>query len=250
MNNIEVKDLNFAYENSLHKHSDTHHLVLKNINLNLKGSQSVGIIGANGVGKSTLLKLLVGLELNYQGSILINNTPANKKNLSKIREKTAYIFQDSDNHLFMPTVYEDVAFAPRNYGYSKEEIEKRVNTALETVQISHLRDAQIYRLSGGQKKMACIAGVLAMQPDCILADEPSVGLDPQNRRRLISVFNQLNILKLIASNDLDLIYDCCERTVLLAKGKIIADANSKEILKDKKLLEANGLELPLSLSRI
>lgn len=237
---IEVKNVNFKYSSS---NKDT----LSNIDLKINKDESVGIIGANGAGKSTILKLLVGLELQFQGEILINDLKVEKKNLSEIRRKIGYVFQDSEAQLFMPTIYEDVAFAPKNYGYSEEKVHERTIKALESVGITDLKDRQIYRLSGGQKKLASIATVLSMNPEILIFDEPTVTLDPKNRRRFIEILNSLKTTKIVTSHDLDLIYDTCDRTILVAEGKIVKDGRTKEILKNKELLENNGLELPLSL---
>lgn len=146
----------------------------------------------------------------------------------------------------MPTVYEDVSFAPRNYGYSKEEIKSKTLGALEKVGIENLQDRPIYSLSGGQKKLASIATVLSMNPDILIFDEPTIALDPKNRRKFINILKELNTTKIITSHDLDLIYDTCTRTILIDDGKIIADGNIKEILTNKQLLEEHNLELPLS----
>ena len=237
---IDVKDLSFAYESGIP--------VLQDISFHVGENESVGLIGANGVGKSTLLKLLVGLDLRFDGSIRVSEVPLEKKTLPKIREKIGYVFQDADAQLFMTTVGEDVAFAPRNYGLPEEEVEKRVTAALERVHISHLRDKAVYKLSGGEKKLASIATILSMTPDIILMDEPSVALDPRNRRNLIHVVNEFDHLKIIASHDLDFIWDTCGRVILMNGGRIIRDGKAEEILRDKELLEENGLELPLSLS--
>lgn len=236
---IELKNVSFSYISDIE--------VLSNINLNINKNESIGIIGANGVGKSTLLKLLVGLELGYTGEILIDDVKVEKKKLSEIRQKIGYVFQDSDSQLFMPTIYEDVAFAPKNYGFSEEEVQNRTIEALKNVGIEDLKDKPIYHLSGGQKKLASIATVLSMKPDILIFDEPTIALDPRNRRRFIEVLNSLSGTKVVASHDLDLIYDTCEKTILISDGKIIKNGLTKEILNDKELLENNGLELPLSL---
>ena len=171
------------------------------------------------------------------------------KTLPLIREKIGYVFQDSDSQLFMSTAYEDIAFAPRNYGLPEAEVERRVNYALKQVGITHLRDKQIFKMSGGEKKLVSLATILSMTPDIILLDEPSIALDPRNRRQLINLLNSFEHLKIIATHDLDLVLDTCQRTILLADGRIVADGPSMEILMNKKLLEDNGLELPLSLGR-
>ena len=237
---IDVEGLSFSYEGGVP--------VLQDIGFHVGENEAVGLIGANGVGKSTLLKLLVGLDLGFTGSIRVSEVPLEKRPLSKIREKIGYVFQDADAQLFMTTVGEDVAFAPRNYGLPEDEVEKRVTAALEKVHIPHLRDKAVYKLSGGEKKLASIATILSMTPDIILMDEPSVALDPRNRRNLIHVVNEFDHLKIIASHDLDFIWDTCGRVILMNGGRIIRDGKAEEILSDKELLEENGLELPLSLS--
>lgn len=236
-NIISVSDLSFGY--------DSKRKVLKNINFQLKKGESVGLVGANGVGKSTLLRILVGLNTGFQGDVMVNNIPLEKKNLKTIRKNVGYVFQDADSQLFMSTVFDDVAFAPRNYGMSEAEVNEKTMEALKVVHIEQLKDKQIYKLSGGEKKLASIATILSTEPDVILMDEPSVALDPKNRRNLINILNQLNQAKIIASHDLNMIMDTCERTILLSDGKVIKDGNTKEILLDKELMEESGLELPL-----
>ena len=145
----------------------------------------------------------------------------------------------------MSTVFYDVSFATRNYGMSEAEVNEKTMEALKVVHIEQLKDKQIYKLSGGEKKLASIATILSTEPDVILMDEPSVALDPKNRRNLINILNRLNQAKIIASHDLNMIMDTCERTILLSDGKIIKDGNTKEILLDKELMEESGLELPL-----
>ncbi len=229
---------------------DTSCPVLKNITFTAHEHDAVGLIGANGAGKSTLLKLLVGLNLNYEGSIRIEDIPVERNTLPVIREKIGYVFQDSDSQLFLSTVKEDIAFAPRNYGLSEDEVNHRVEHALASIHIEHLRDRQIYKLSGGEKKMVSIATILSMIPDIILMDEPSIALDPKNRRRLIHILNQFEHLKIIASHDLDMILETCSRVILLSDGEIIRDGNTMDILSDKELLEAHGLELPLCMQDV
>lgn len=236
---IEVENVSFSYGKG--------RKILDNISFLAQEKDSIGIIGANGVGKSTLLKILVGLNPGFTGSVRVEEIPLAKSTLTRIREKIGYVFQDSDSQLFMTNVYQDVAFAPRNYGLPEEEVRHRVDAALEQVHITHLKDRPIYQLSGGEKKLVSIATILSMMPDIILMDEPSVALDPKNRRNLIHVLNEFEHLKIIASHDLDFIWDTCGRTLLMAEGRIVADGPTEEILKDGELLERYGLELPLSL---
>lgn len=239
---IEIEDLRFCY------HADRY--VLDGISLAVAPGESVGVIGANGVGKSTFLKILAGLLPEYEGSIRIADHLLEKKNYGEIRRRLGYVFQDSDSQLFMSTVYEDVAFAPRNYGKSEEETRELVMKALGQVHMDGRKDRQIYRLSGGEKKLVSIATVLAMGSKLMLLDEPSVALDPRNRRNLIRILNELPQAKIIASHDLDFVYDTCKRVVLLSEGRIAADGRGEDILADRMLLEKHGLELPLSFSRI
>lgn len=238
---MEVDHVTFAYESGKK--------VLNDISFQAKEQDAIGIVGANGVGKSTLLKLLVGLDLNYEGSIRIEDIPVQKETLPKIREKIGYVFQDSDSQLFMSTAYEDIAFAPRNYGLPQEEVTRRVCHALEMTGISHLKDKQIYKMSGGEKKLVSIATILSMTPDIIIMDEPTIALDPRNRRNLIHILNSFAHLKIIASHDMDMILDTCNRTILMAEGKIICDGATEEILSDQTLLERCGLELPLCMQK-
>ena len=237
---IDIQNLSFGYE--------ANHPILQHLSLHAGEHESIGIIGANGVGKSTLLKLLVGLELDFTGHIRVEEIPVEAKTLPLLREKIGYVFQDSESQLFMSTAYEDIAFAPRNYGLPEAEVERRVTYALKQVGIPHLRNKQIFKMSGGEK-LVSLATILSMTPDIILLDEPSIALDPRNRRQLINLLNSFEHLKIIATHDLDLVLDTCQRTIILADGRIVADGPSMELLTNQKLLEDNGLELPLSLSR-
>ena len=237
MISIHVKDVSFSYEQGTE--------ILKHLSFDVCKRESVGLIGANGAGKSTLLKLLVGLNPVDSGTIQIGEYPMKKQYLPQIRAELGYVFQDSDSQLFMSTVYEDIAFAPRNYGLSPEETDQRVNQALELTGIGHLRDRQIHRLSGGEKKLVSIATILSMMPEVLLMDEPSIALDPRNRRNLIHILNTLDLPKIIASHDLDMILETCSRTILLSDGEIVCDGPTEEILRNRELLETNGLELPL-----
>lgn len=238
---IDVERVSFGYEKGSN--------ILSQISLHAAESDSIGLIGANGVGKSTFLKLLVGLYLDFEGSIRVEEIPVEKGTLSQIRSKIGYVFQDSDSQLFMNTAYEDIAFAPRNYGLPESEVQRRVQQALHMTGIEHLKEKQIYKMSGGEKKLVSIATILSMTPDIILMDEPSIALDPRNRRNLIHLLNSFDHLKMIASHDLDLILDTCERTIIMSEGRIVCDGKTTEILTDQKLLKDNGLELPLCLQK-
>ena len=237
---IEMKHVSFRYEAGKE--------ILDDISFRLEAGESVGLIGANGAGKSTIMKLLSGI-LFGNGEILIAGTLINPKNLYEIRRKLGYVLQDSDDQMFMPTVYEDMIFAPRNYGLSKEETEERIDAVLEKLDLKELKHSRNHKISGGEKRMAAIATILAMDPEVILMDEPTASLDPYNRRLVINAINSLSQTKLITSHDLDMILDTCGRVILLDQGKIIADGKTEEILRDQKLLEAHRMELPLSFTR-
>ena len=220
--------------------------MVENLSFTIENGESVGLIGANGAGKSTIMKLLLGL-LSGQGLILVDGLTVNKQNLPTIRQKIGFVLQDSDNQMFMPTVYEDMIFGPRNYGLSKEETERRVDAVLNQLGLSALKHRYNHKISGGEKRMAAIATILTMEPETILMDEPSTALDPVNRRTVINTINTLPQTKLIASHDLDMILDTCQRVILLSHGKIAADGPAERILRDRALLEANRMELPFCL---
>ena len=246
MNALEIENVSHTYDDERGKPA---HLVLDHISFVVAENENVGLVGANGVGKSTLLKVICGLLPLQDGHITVTHLPLNKQNLRKIRQQLGYVFQDSDSQLFMSTIFEDVAFAPRNYGYNRDETQKMTMDALRQVGLEDSCDKQVYKLSGGEKKLASIATVLAMQSKLMLLDEPTVGLDPRNRRRLIQVLNNLTCAKLIASHDLDFVYDTCQRVILLADRGIAAIGSAEEVLRNQTLLERHGLELPLSFSR-
>lgn len=235
---IEFRKVSFSY--------DGERPVVENLSFTIEKGESVGLIGANGAGKSTLMKLLLGL-LSSTGEILVDGLPVTKKTLPSIRQKLGFVLQDSDNQMFMPTVYEDMIFGPRNYGLSKDEAERRVDEVLSQLNLTSLKHRHNHKLSGGEKRMAAIATILAMQPEAILMDEPSTALDPVNRRTVIRTVNALPQTKLIASHDLDMILDTCDRVILLANGKIAADGKADVLLRDQALLEANRMELPFCL---
>lgn len=220
--------------------------VVDDLCFTIEKGEAVGLIGANGAGKSTVMKLLLGL-LTGKGQIDVDGLPMCRQNLSEIRRKIGFVLQDSDNQMFMPTVYEDMIFGPRNYGLGKEETERRVDEVLNLLGLQDLKYRPNHKISGGEKRMAAIATILAMEPETILMDEPSTALDPVNRRTIIRTINRLPQTRLIASHDLDMILDTCQRVILLSHGRIVADGDADRILRDRQLLEANRMELPLCL---
>ncbi|MEW6622951.1 MAG: ABC transporter ATP-binding protein [Bacillota bacterium] len=236
---IEIKNLKYKYPDG--------HQALKGVNLRILHGESVGIVGANGAGKSTLLMHLVGVLFPSEGEIRIGDVPVIKRTLPMIRQRVGMVFQDPDDQLFMTTVYDDVAFGPRNYKLPETEVDKLVKYALETVGILHLMNRPPYKLSGGEKRAAAIAAVLAMKPDILVMDEPTSALDPKSRRRLIELLRSFSHTKIIAAHDLDMVLDLCERTIVIKDGEVMADGPTLEIFKDEEMLDNCGLEKPLTM---
>ncbi|KYZ78120.1 cobalt ABC transporter ATP-binding protein [Anaerosporomusa subterranea] len=220
---------------------------LRGISLRITHGESVAIVGANGAGKSTLLSLLAGVTLPTRGTVRIGDYPVNRQTIAQIRRCVGMVFQNPDDQLFMPTVYDDVAFGPLNLGFPSSEVDTRVANALATVGAADLAERPPYKLSGGQKRAVAIATVLSMIPDILVMDEPSAGLDPRARRKLIELLASFSHTKIVATHDLDLALDVCERTILLSEGKVVADGLTQVLFKDQGLLEQYGLELPLRL---
>ena len=221
--------------------------VLQDVSFHVAPGSKTGLIGANGAGKSTLLKLLCGLEQG-SGEITVGGLAVTPDNLSAVRQKIGFVMQNSDQQMFMPTVYEDMLFAPLNYGISREDADRRINEVLQQLQITELKRRHNHRLSGGEKRMAAIGVILVNNPEVILMDEPTSALDPANRHMIIKTIRELPQTCLITSHDLDMILDTCERAILLHDGRVRAAGPAGEILRDRPLLEACHLELPLSLS--
>lgn len=236
---IEFQHVSFSYEKN--------RPVLSDLSFQIEKGETVGLIGANGAGKSTVMKLLLGLQQG-EGSITVDGIAVNKASLGAVRRRMGFVLQNSDNQMFMPTVYEDMIFAPLNYGLSREEAERRVDTVLKELGLEDLKHRYNHKISGGEKRMAAIATILAMEPDIILMDEPTAALDPYNRRIVINTIHSLPQTKLITSHDLDMILDTCSRVILLSGGRIVADGPTDTILRDKALLEAHRMELPFCLS--
>ena len=204
------------------------------------------MIGANGAGKSTLLKLFVGLLMPQSGRVEVSGLVVERRNFTAVRRAAGYVFQDAESQLFLSNVGEDVAFGPMNEGADGAEVARRVEEALAAVGMSAYAGVHVYRLSGGQKRLASIATVLAMRPDSLLLDEPTLALDPRNRRAVIKALTDLPCAKLIATHDLDFVLDACSRVLLMDGGTIVADGTPADVLHDRDLLESHGLELPLS----
>lgn len=242
-NPVFIKNLSYRYPDG--------NLALDQINISIKANERVALIGANGSGKSTLQFHLNGIFLPQSGEITVGEWEINNENLVHIRNFVGLVFQNPDNQLFMPTVWEDVAFGPMNKGIKGHELKLKVLEAMEAVSI----DPEIYadrnpdNLSGGEKKRVAIAGVLAMEPQVLVLDEPSAQLDPRSRRQLIKLLHKLSLTILVATHDLDLAWELCDRTIILNKGKVVYDGKTDKIMSDHTFLEKHALEAPLSFSR-
>ena len=236
---IEVDDLHYTYPDG--------NQVLKGISFRVTHGEKVALVGANGAGKSTLLLQFNGCLLPESGRVRIGDMPVTKKTLKHVRRTVGLIFQDPDDQLFMPLVYDDVAFGPLNLGLSPEEVDRQVMQALAAVGAVHLKDRPPYHLSGGEKRAVAIAAVLSLTPAILVMDEPSSNLDPKTRRQLIELLKTFEHSLIIATHDLDLVLDHCPRTIVLQEGRIAADGPTGEIMADEGLLSACNLEKPLRL---
>jgi cobalt/nickel transport system ATP-binding protein len=236
---VEANQLAFAYPDGTH--------ALKGVSFRIPHGESVALVGANGAGKSTLLMHLNGTLLPGSGTVRIGDDWVNRDTLASVRRTVGMVFQDPDDMLFMPTVGDDVAFGPLNLGHPPAEVEVIVTEALATVGASHVRQRPPYRLSGGEKRAVAIAAVLAMSPDILVMDEPSANLGPKARRRLIEMLDSFGHTKIIATHDLDMALDLCNRTIVLHDGVVMADGLTAEIFQNAALLEAAHLEKPLRL---
>ena len=219
---------------------------LNGFNLEAPVKSRTALIGANGAGKSTLFLALTGIIDKSEGIVIIDNITLEKRALAQIRQKTGLIFQNPDDQLFMPTVQEDVAFGPRNLRLAEDSVEGLVNDSLARLDITRLKNRFTHRLSGGEKRLVALAGVLAMSPTVMLMDEPSSFLDPGARRNLINILNQLDQTIIIATHDLDFALLTCNTVVLLKEGRVFTEGKAREVLLNEKTLKKCGLELPLS----
>ena len=234
---LEVRGLKYSYPD---KPS-----VLQNVNLTVQPHERVGLIGPNGAGKTTLFMSLVGIQKPEAGQISLFGQLLKHRDF---RPEIGLVFQKSDDQLFSPSVRDDVAFGPENLGLSPEEIDQRVEEALTTTGVARLADRPPHHLSGGEKRMVSIAGVMAMRPRLVIYDEPSANLDIRSRRRLIEFLQQTDHAFIIASHDLEFLLEVCERIILLDEGQIIADGTPSQVMSNTELMLAHSLERPHSLT--
>jgi len=235
-NILAVRDLHFSYHD--------HHAALRGVSFTLCEGDKVALVGPNGAGKSTLMLHLNGILNGNQGEVVIGDSRITRDNLPAIRAMVGLVFQNPDDQLFSPTVFEDVAFGPLHMGLPRDEVMARVESALNAVRMANYRDRLSHHLSVGEKKRIAIATVLSMNPQILVLDEPSAGLDPRARRTLINLLRELPITMLVSTHDMKLVEELFPRTIVMDEGLVVADGMTKEILADEKLLNEHGLEKP------
>ncbi len=230
---VRIEHLYFAYPDG--------HVALQDIDLCVGPGERLAIVGPNGAGKSTLMLHLNGI-LQGQGAVYVGQLEVAERNLRKVRAAVGIVFQNPDDQLFSPTVFEDVAYGPIYMGMDEGEVRQRAMQALKQMHVEKYAPRVSHHLSLGEKKRIAIATVLAMAPRVLVLDEPSAGLDPRSRRTLIELLDQLPQTMLISTHDLRLVGELCPRTVVLDEGRIVADGPTSKLLGDQVLLEAHGLE--------
>lgn len=233
---IEIKNLSYAYPDG--------HRALQEVSLHIQPGEKVALVGPNGAGKSTLLLHLNGI-LQGQGSLQVCGLEVKEPNLGKIRAMVGLVFQSPEDQLFSPTVYDDVAFGPLYQGLSPEEVQRRVDESLAAVHMSAYVNRVSHHLSLGEKKRIAIATVLSMQPEVLVLDEPTAGLDPRARRSLINLLGELPLTMLASTHDMLLVGELFPRMVIMDEGRIVADGETQTLMNNKDLLEAHGLEKPV-----
>ncbi len=233
---LEVSSLTYAYPDGT--------FALRDVSFSVTAGERVAILGANGAGKTTLVLHLNGILTAGHGTVAVGGLPVEKANLREIRRRVGIVFQDPDDQLFMPTVAEDVAFGPANFGVTGEALQERVRTALHRVGMAEHGDRSPLHLSGGQRRRVSLATVLACEPEILVLDEPSSNLDPVARRELAEVLLGLDATMLMVTHDLPYALQLCPRSIVLDDGEVVADGPTRELLTDPDLLRRHRLELP------
>jgi cobalt/nickel transport system ATP-binding protein len=232
---IHAVGLTYSYPNGQH--------ALDGIDLHVNHGERVAVLGPNGAGKTTLMLHLNGL-MTGSGALEVAGIDVGPKTLPELRRRVGLVFQDPDDQLFMPTVEEDVAFGPLNMGLGRGEARRRVAEALGAVRMEYSADRAPHQLSMGERRRVAIAGVLAMDPQLLVLDEPSANLDPRARRELLDLLAALDRTLLVVTHDLPFAAELCERAVILSRGRIVADGPCSALLADAALLAGHDLELP------
>lgn len=235
---IEIKEFSYKYPDGT--------VALSDINLSIEEKQKIVLIGPNGAGKSTLMMAIAGFTKG-RGEIMVNGLKVERKNLKKIRTFIGCCFENPDDQLFMPTLFDDIAFGPLNMGFDIEQVKVRVADALKTAGLEAMGEKAPHHLSAGQKRAAALATVLSMSPEIIILDEPDGSLDPGNRKKIVKLLNDLPQTLIIATCNMNFAAAVGNRAVLVAKGRIIADGDVKKIMSDTKLMEKYDLESPASI---
>ncbi len=232
---IEVQNLSFSYPDG--------HTALRDVSLSIAPGEKVALVGPNGAGKSTLVLHLNGI-LTGQGQVKVCGMELDEKTVGRIRAAVGLVFQNPDDQLFSPTVFDDVAFGPLYQGLDAADVQRRVDSALAAVRMTDYTRRISHHLSTGEKKRIAIATVLSMEPEVLVLDEPTAGLDPRARRAFINLLRDLPMTMLVSSHDLAMVRELLPRMVVMDEGRIVADGETKELLEDQALLEAHGLEKP------
>lgn len=231
---VVVDDLHFNYHDGLP--------ALRGVSFSIRRGEKVALVGPNGAGKSTLMLHLNGLLGGEDAPVVVGGMALSKENLPLVRARVGLVFQNPDDQLFSPTVFDDVAFGPLHMGYSEEEVRLRARQALEQVGMGALSERLSHHLSVGQKKRVAIATVLSMDPEILVLDEPTAGLDPRGRRELINLLHDLPVTMLVSTHDMRLVHELFPRLIILDEGLVVADGDTTDLLADTHLLEKHGLE--------
>jgi cobalt/nickel transport system ATP-binding protein len=238
---VEVRSLRFRYGEVE---------ALRGVDLSVDAGECIGVVGPNGAGKSTLLLHLNGIlpeKLPAEASVFVDGLALVESNLLAVRRKVGLLFEDPDDQIFCPTVFDDVAFGPQQLGRADDGLRAIVASALARVRLSGFEERSPQHLSLGEKRRVCLAGLIACEPAVLVLDEPTTGLDPRGRRELAELLRALPVTRVVASHDLDLVASLCSRVFVLDQGRVVASGPSAEILSDEPLMLAHGLEKPHSL---
>lgn len=239
MNAIEITDLRYRYPDGKD--------ALAGVSFGVAGGECIGLIGPNGAGKSTVLLHLNGIlpeKLDGDSAVRVFGDPLTAVSISNVRKTVGLLFQDPDDQLFCPTVFEDVAFGPRQFGLTDSEVGGRVGDSLAKVGLAGFENRQPHHLSQGEKRLVCLAGILACEPEVLVLDEPTSDLDPRARRELKALLQNIPATKIIATHDLEMVVELCSRVVVLDQGRVVAEGPTRELLSNETLMLEHGLEKP------
>jgi cobalt/nickel transport system ATP-binding protein len=236
MSALSVRGLRFSYPDGTE--------VLRGVDLSIQPGERVALLGPNGAGKTTFVLHLIGILRGSAGTVAVDGVELSDDTLREVRSRVGFVFQDPDDQLFMPTVRQDVAFGPANFGVQGVDLEVRVKEALAMVGMDHTADKAPHHLSGGERRRVAIATVLAMRPSILVLDEPSTNLDPAGRRELAEILASLDVTLLMVTHDLPYAFEVCGRSVVMSGGVIAADGPTAEVLSDAAAMTRHRLELP------